>query len=193
MTRYTCRAEFEFRLSRQEVAQHANSDCGLRQPSLPKLMGTAEFDIKLKINKMSACGATRVVLNDIIIYYYIIQWFDYVLLSNEALRGRVMMCKVLKILLTKVARNHVTWWQRKSRDFVSSWHTEFRCNICMWWWVFSRDFINLTTITITTYFIHNLYPSKPCWPCGYKYTEQMHKRNRLWLRSSGVWNNSHGS
>ena len=117
---YTCRAEFEFRLSRQEVARHANSDCGLRQPSLPKLMGTAEFDIKLKINKMSACGATRVVLNDIIIYHYIIQWFDYVLLSNEALRGRVMMCKVLKILLTKVARNHVTWWQKKGSHVTLS-------------------------------------------------------------------------
>ena len=41
-------AEFEFSAQSASAAQPANSDCGLRQSSLPNLMGSAEFEINSK-------------------------------------------------------------------------------------------------------------------------------------------------
>jgi hypothetical protein len=53
---YMCRAEFDFRLRRHRRHCMTNSDCGLRQPSLPISMGSAEFENNSK-HKMRTRGA----------------------------------------------------------------------------------------------------------------------------------------
>jgi hypothetical protein len=53
---YMCRAEFDFRLRRHRRYCMPTSDCGLRQPSLPISMGSAEFENNSK-HKMSTRGA----------------------------------------------------------------------------------------------------------------------------------------